>query len=775
MPLVGVVVLIHLINMLRHQYVEWAAMEFLLASYRKSRTRLLLQQILLLLLRMFVIVAAILLFAQPRLIGSWGIWFGEKPRHHLVLLDDSFSMNERNAALGGTSLIDDARRIILQIAEKGTHQSGKDRFSLLLLSSCRNRQSDKEPISADIISDLPLDETGLQTIRQILESLPPSQSASEPALLFREAATLLQRSTEQEKPICYFLSDFRQKDWENPASFFGPIETIRKKGGDVRLIRLSNESATNLTLDRLDLVDGIHAAEVDLLFDAKVTNHSNHDVENMPITPILNGRAQPNLLLSKIKGGETTTIRFPIRVADTNPLRVELRIPADSLSDDNNRFAVVKVPDSLNVLILAPAEQGAAHTSEPNRVAYIRAALSPGGAKSGIRPRVESPSFLLNHAATNDGAAFSNEKPLSEFHAIFLFDVPALEPAAVRLLEEYVADGGGLAFFLGPNTDIPFVRSSLYKKGTDKEGAGLFPCAPIQVETLLPDFLSNEPDLQVSSHPIFRLFNEDAASFLHSIRIEKYIGIEQNTSDFSDFIFDKTVTESKSAQKANSVTENKLAPKTNYETKNKADILETETATKLPNVLARLRGGLPLVIEKSFGKGKTITFLTTADPLWNNWGRRNPSFVVVMLELAAWLSRSPQNADSLACEKLTFELDTTRFQPNIDWTCPLPDGTQQTISLTSDSQLGTNSQKSDEATIFVTPLFAGFYELSRTNHTGEKSTELIAINVDAREGKTRRIAPIDLTELLKPANLSFENGVLSQSSFEQVTNKPLND
>ncbi|MFZ4733882.1 MAG: BatA domain-containing protein, partial [Pirellulales bacterium] len=51
LPLAAAPIIIHLINLLRHRRVEWAAMEFLLASQRKYRTRVLLKQLLLLALR----------------------------------------------------------------------------------------------------------------------------------------------------------------------------------------------------------------------------------------------------------------------------------------------------------------------------------------------------------------------------------------------------------------------------------------------------------------------------------------------------------------------------------------------------------------------------------------------------------------------------------------------------------------------------------------------------------------------------------------------------
>ena len=66
LPFAAAPVIIHLINLLRHRKVPWAAMEFLVASQRKYRTRVLLKQILLLLLRVAAVLGIVLALAQPR-------------------------------------------------------------------------------------------------------------------------------------------------------------------------------------------------------------------------------------------------------------------------------------------------------------------------------------------------------------------------------------------------------------------------------------------------------------------------------------------------------------------------------------------------------------------------------------------------------------------------------------------------------------------------------------------------------------------------------------
>ena len=65
-------VLIHLINMMRHKRVQWAAMEFLLASYKKHRTWVWLKQLILLLSRMAILRLALIVgFMRPSSLGKF--------------------------------------------------------------------------------------------------------------------------------------------------------------------------------------------------------------------------------------------------------------------------------------------------------------------------------------------------------------------------------------------------------------------------------------------------------------------------------------------------------------------------------------------------------------------------------------------------------------------------------------------------------------------------------------------------------------------------------
>ena len=674
LPLLGVVVLIHLINMFRHRRVELAAMEFILASYKKSRTRILLQQLLLMLLRVLAVAAVILMVAGPKLEGKLAQWFGGYGTHHIVLLDDSYSMNERNLAQGGVPLFDDAVAVVKKIAEGGISGGrGNDRLTLVKLSSA-------EPV----LYELPLHAENSQTVQNSLQILKPSSFAHDPETMLPLGGDIA-RQTVGLHPVVYFLSDFRRRNWENPAPMLKQIETIRQHGGTVRMVRIAQAEQPNLGIEQIALVDGIHAADIDILLDATVANYSSEVAEHVLVTLFVDDQMRSQQTIQRLSpGGKTAPpLRFPVRVTGSEPHRVEVRLQPDALPDDNQRYIVLHVPEALEVLLIAPSLSAASESSAP----YVRVALAPGGTKSGIRVRQESPSFLA-------------EKPLDNFSAIFLLDLPTLEHSAVRALENYVSHGGGVTFFPGPNTDLDFVRNQLYKNGT-----GLFPAAPVMVQELLPDYLTNASDIRITPHPIFRLFSDGESPLLGSVIIERYLAV--------DVPNDSSV-----------------------------------------NIWATLRNDAPLVLEKTFGDGRTMTFLTSASPVWNNWGRSNPSYVVVLLELTAWLSKRPEQLQTLLVgDPLTVTINPMEFEERVQFVMPQREGES------SGSRVGIDATPSEDGSwvaTFAQTDHSGFYTISKKSRSGVDRSELKAVNVNASEGDLRQLDVTEIADILRPVRQPLE-------------------
>src|SRR5436305_2043829 len=126
--------LIHLINMMRHRRVQWAAMEFLLASYKKHRKWIWLKQLLLLLARIAAVAIVVAMLAQLKTRDQWLAIFGGRVTHHFILLDDSYSMSDRVA---GESAMDVAKRIAAAIVSRATQEDSPQRLTLLRFSQAR--------------------------------------------------------------------------------------------------------------------------------------------------------------------------------------------------------------------------------------------------------------------------------------------------------------------------------------------------------------------------------------------------------------------------------------------------------------------------------------------------------------------------------------------------------------------------------------------------------------------------------------------------------------
>src|SRR5881397_3920895 len=94
--LVSVPIIIHLINRMRFKRVRWAAMEFLLKAQKKSRRRLIIEQLILLMLRCLLVALTALLVLRYLDVGLDQLFGTQKDNLHIIVLDDTLSMNDRH-------------------------------------------------------------------------------------------------------------------------------------------------------------------------------------------------------------------------------------------------------------------------------------------------------------------------------------------------------------------------------------------------------------------------------------------------------------------------------------------------------------------------------------------------------------------------------------------------------------------------------------------------------------------------------------------------------
>jgi hypothetical protein len=367
------------------------------------------------------------------------------------------------------------------------------------------------------------------------------------------------------------------------------------------------------------------------------------------------------------------------------------------LATDNLRFAIVDLPASVPVLLI-DGERDQIHAR------YLAAALAPGGAvKTGIDPRIESPSYL-------------NNKPLDKFQAIYLFDVGHLDQPAIDALEKYVRQGGGLGIFMGNNVRPAFYNEKLYR-----DGAGLFPLPMLAKTQLLVDRLEKGADLEVSDHPIFRVFAGERNSYLAAVSVDHYMAAPRRWSP---------------------------------------------EATSTTHVLARLRNQAPFCVEKKLGDGRIVAFTSTAAPVWNNWAR-NPSFVVAMLELQSYLAPPPSlDANRLVGAPIELQIDPGHYQSEVRLLAPTDRGTTtadgDTVPGESSTQVtGAAPHEGGQGlrAVFPEATTSGIYELQLTTTDNKAEVRRLAFNIEADEGNLNTIGPEELRTRLEGVAYEYHDAV----------------
>jgi len=502
LPLIGLPILIHLINLMRHRRIQWAAMEFLLASQKRHQKSILFKQWLLLLLRMLAVAAVVLMVAQPLVRNRWGAVFGGARTHHVVLLDDSFSMSDR---WGDTSGFNEARQVIARLAGQAEHQDTPQIFTLLRFSRARSLAEGNQP---DMLEE-PLDADFQKTLEQVLGSLKVSETAAEPADAL-EAVDRLPPKGPDENRVIYLVSDFRANQWQESEALAKSLKRLDESGAQLHLVDCVDKVRPNLTISALQPGPGTRAAGVPLLVEVSVRNFGSTKKDRVSVSLEEDGNARPAIVVEEIPPGRTVTRRFPVLFTTAGEHQVVARLDSDAVDIDNARSLVIDVPQAVNVLVIDGDVKAA-------DAFFVATALAPGGKiASGLKPQIELPRYLRDH-------------PLDQFETIYLLNIGRLEAAEISALEAFVSAGGGLGIFMGEMSRADFFNSQMYR-----DGEGLFPLPLVGPAELAVDRLDKSPDLEVGDHPIFSVFAGERNSFLNLVVVNRYFAAAKDWSPAPD-------------------------------------------------------------------------------------------------------------------------------------------------------------------------------------------------------------------------------------------------
>jgi Aerotolerance regulator N-terminal len=581
-------IIIHLLHRRKYRETTWAAMRFLMEAARKHSKRIRIEQLILLAVR-----TLILLFLVGGLHGMYTSATQTErpaggPRHHLLALDASYSMQWR--AAGRTTLFDRAKETALKIVDAA---STGDAFNLVLITG----ESDRTVVRTASRSRRDFRNVIQNTDGKPAERRP--QGFSEiPGVLAatEERGRLLETLTEIERAVgkvpelpaktVYVVSDFQRLTWRPRSQ--PQRDRIRKAlkaiGEKARLVLIDvghddaeNTAVTDFRTDQPFVVSG---RELQL-----VTTLENFGPHRQP------DRKVELWVDNQLRDTQDVTLEprsaKPIHWTYPNPTaasaqpeltpgehRLEVRLQDDRLNVDNRRFLALPVKKQLNVLLVNGRPAG---RPRDEATFFVKKALQPSTAarewRGIIEPRVITESELLG-------------TDLSRIDCVFLCDVRGLKRNEAKKLQAFVEGGGGLVVSLGERVDVESYNAVLFRDG----------------DGILPAKLGNIPRERYALENL-RQFETEGLD--HSI-LNPFVGNPKSGLE-SVFVFRHAPTEIPLDGMARVVLRFKQA---------QTGIL-----------------GDPAIIESPLGQGRVILVTTSLDDRWSTWPIYNPSFPPLVNEL----------------------------------------------------------------------------------------------------------------------------------------------
>jgi catechol 2,3-dioxygenase-like lactoylglutathione lyase family enzyme len=733
--LVLVPLLVHLINLIRHRKQPWAAMDFLLESYKKHRRWVLLKQWLLLLSRMLAMAALVAMLAGWISSNRWlPSWLGQQVVHHYVLLDDSYSMSD---GLEGETAYGEAIEAIDAIVRQAALDNAEHRLTLLRWSRC-SLATQSEKGSASMAADFlatSIPKSNEKFLDKIKSTRPTGLELSPESAL--SLALPVIEGFRGEQANLYIMSDFRRNQWERPETLRAALQPLKAAGAEIQLIDCVRHEHENLSVALLEPEQEVWVAGVPLFIEVQVRNHGQQSVRNVLVKPrtieYAEGQVKPQLdqpysglitelapvIIDQIPAGEVATRRFQVLFESPGDHLIEVRLPDDAVATDNVRACTLPLTTGQKVLLID------GDLTRTNAF-YLEAALNPGAiARTGLQIDIHSESFLRDQP----------DEVLEQYSTIFMLDLPRLDEPSIGKLERYATGGGGVCFFVGDNADNNFYNERLYQAGQ-----GVFPAemgdAAVLAETGADEDLA---DLQALPHPVFGPLLSSAGSPFRLLRIQRYV--EAKLGDTT-----------KPQPNPSDTTIAPIGP-------------EALKQLQAVQIVAKLRNGKPLILDKPFGAGRVMTVMTSLLPNWTSWAQ-DPTFVVFALRSVGYLGsfRRPE-VGVPSGTPWSEEMSLQKYLPELEFLIPtgsggtrLPvkalaqadaQGSDTEIELKGNATLSVFSQDLSEDMIhqLLTP---GVIEAWRTDITGNREVSNRAFYALPTEGDLRKPSPSELIAALRP-------------------------
>ena len=618
------VVLIHLLHRRRFHVVHWAAMEFLLQAVRRSRRMIELRDWLLLLLR----VACLLLFAIGMARPHWGqpgVAGSRVATHLLLVLDNSLSMNYQ---VLGRSLWEEARHRALALLKDLPPES---RVSVVPFVRAPNEV---------VRCDFGLPEEAADVIRGLF----PLDRSGDLRAALADVADLCRRFPDPRQKRIVILSDFQRS--QSAGTALAPL--VRELPATPEIVLIQPDVPENTWISRVWIPERYLQPGGSVRVRAWVRHEGSKPREGVLVRLLVRGNVVATQPVD-LQPGQEREVEFPPYSLSVLPQQTELSwldiqvsLPPDPLEDDNS--ATVLLPVFKTSPILFVDQYGRNEDPAAGRYGetfFLRKLLATS---------FEEAAFgLVGQAVTLDELSPSR---LANTRVLVVAGVRDPSPR-LDLLADFVRQGGNLVVAAGGEFDpVAWSRAcgAPYEILPGRLLPSFYGRLPLPGVTRLEPF---QLDVRTLQDPCFRIeeFDEsELARFYQPVFFFQAVEVDLGPSAVqmsppSPKPARKTTAQTTSFAQTSGNSERswlmwrwdlqreRIVPE---KTGDNSRVMATNSASAGPNssptevqVLARYTNGLPFMVERQLGEGRTI-FITSG--LFRDWNTMCASYAVVVFD-----------------------------------------------------------------------------------------------------------------------------------------------
>ena len=670
-------IIIHFLSKRKYRETNWAAMRFLLEAVRKNSRRLRIEHIVLLAVRTLILLLVCLALAEP-LIKELGAFFRPRqPAHKIIVIDASASMGLFAREESLFERAQETGRAIVEQARQG------DVFNLVRLSN----------IPPSVIVPEPAYETS-KVIDEIAQMQLPDGRGELLACL-EKVDDLLKLEPGVPRKEVYIISDFQRTTWSAASTFeVARIKALLKKideTGSLVLVDVGQSDAANVAVTALESLDAFVTTARPARFKATLRNFGPERVTGRLLELLVDDKLVEQRAVDLHTGGEAVE-NFSIPLAYGGERRLMVRLQKDALPVDDQRWLVVPVKERIRCLCVNGGNAGRVPGQATD---YLELALAPAVAASG-RPSTAPPAVPLGAGGpdrsqiepTVIGEGELQGFELSTYDCVFFCNVKMFTEREAQVIEAFLKGGGGVVWCLGDQ-----VSSENYNQVLYRQGAGPLPArlGDRQGDAQRRDdaYAFDPGDF---SHPLLSAFQGNPDAGLETTLSYAYVRVS--------------------------------LPAPGNPTQGDS------------HVALAFDSGDPAIVERPFGRGKSILVATSVDERWGTWPLW-PSFLPLVHEIVQysvagrWGDRQRLVGDALSeiFPGTAADVAAAVIRPNGE---------------TSSARVVREETCSRFA--FENTSESGIYEVTFAHPVSR--SELFAVNVDPRESNLAKYGQEELAEEL---------------------------